>query len=57
MKANRDFNFAINLLALCQLSYKVCECVWGGGGIDEAYILFEVERMINRQIEGIIVSN
>ena len=31
MKANRDFNFAINLLALCQLSYKVCVCVWGGG--------------------------
>ena len=56
MKANRDFNFAINLLALCQLSYKVCVCVWGGG-IDEAYISFEVERMINRQIEGIIVSN
>ena len=55
MKANRDFNFAINLLALCQLSYKVCVCVWGG--IDEAYILFEVKRMINRQIEGIIVSN
>ena len=54
MKANRDFNFAINLLALCPLSYKVCVCVWG---IDEAYILFEVERMINRQIEGIIVSN
>ena len=26
-------------------------------GIDEAYILFEVERMVNRQIEGIIVSN
>ena len=54
MKANRDFNFAINLLSLCQLSYKVCVC---GGGIDEAYILFEVERMINRQIEGIKVSN
>ena len=30
MKANRDFNFAINLLALCQLSYKVCVCVCGG---------------------------
>ena len=26
MKADRDFNLAINLLALCQLSYKVC--VW-----------------------------
>ena len=26
-------------------------------GIDEAYILFEVERMVNREIEGIIVSN
>ena len=35
----------------------VCVCVGGGGGIDETYILFEVERMVNRQIEGIIVSN
>ena len=26
MKDDRDFNLAINLLALCQLSYKVC--VW-----------------------------
>ena len=33
---------------------SVCVCV---GGIDETYILFEVERMVNRQIEGIIVSN
>ena len=32
---------------------RVCVCV----GIDEAYILFEVERIVNRQIEGIIVSN
>ena len=32
---------------------SVCVCV----GIDEAYILFEVERIVNRQIEGIIVSN
>ena len=51
MKADRDFNLAINLLALCQLSYKVCV------GIDEAYILFEVKRMVNRQIEGIIVPD
>ena len=35
----------------------VCVCGGGGGGIDETYILFEVERMVNRQIEGIIVSN
>ena len=55
MKANRDFNLAINLLVLCQLSYTVCVCVWVL--IDEAYILFEVERMVNRQIEGIIVPN
>ena len=34
-------------------SVCVCACV----GIDETYILFEVERMVNRQIEGIIVSN
>ena len=34
-----------------------CVCVCVGGGIDETYILFEVERMVNRQIEGIIVSN
>ena len=32
---------------------RVCVCV----GIDETYILFEVERMVNRQIEEIIVSN
>ena len=34
-------------------SVCVCVCV----GIDEVYILFEVERIVNRQIEGIIVSN
>ena len=51
MKDDRDFNLAINLLALCQLSYKVC--VW----VFTKYILFEVKRMVNRQIEGIIVSN
>ena len=28
---------------------SVCVCV----GIDEAYILFEVERIVNRQVEGI----
>ena len=40
MKANRDFNFAINLLALCQLPYKVCMCVCVG--IDEAYIFLKL---------------
>ena len=36
MKANRDFNFAINLLALCQLSYKVCVCV----GVSTRHIFY-----------------
>ena len=38
-------------------SVCVCVCVCVCVGIDEAYILFEVERIVNRQIEGIIVSN
>ena len=46
-------SFARRVPAILNNIKCVCVC----RGIDEAYILFEVERMINGQIEGIIVSN